>query len=483
MSNVVVSFWSSAGRGAKVAAIGAAVLLVALVIWGAFVAFHEEYRVLFAELSAPDAGAIVERLKQDKVPYRIGGNGTAISVPAERVHEVRLRLMTSDLPLSGGVGFEIFDNQGLGTTEHSQRVSFQRALQGELARTIGALDQVKQVRVHLVLPETTLFSRDRQQATAAVNLIMQPGATLSREQTVGMQRLVAAAVPGLEPGRVIISDQRGVTLSSGDATSGAGAVDARLQVKRDIEEYVTHKIAHLLDSAYGAGQAIVSVDTTLNFDATKTTVQDLLPAGDSNNAGEGRLIRKRQVVAGTTNESVWTAADTTAAPVKQPSSSVELEYEYGKRIAEVIAAPGAVTRISVGVIVPGALTEEKRQRISELVRMAAGINESRGDAVSVQALEQVSSGATPNEAVFHGEEVEADAVSASPVNPTSRTPWWQQLQVVGPIVLAFMLILALMWAFAARGPRRLSEMDRQRILDEIKRALGDEAKAAGGRVR
>jgi flagellar M-ring protein FliF len=467
MSNVVASFWDRASRGTKIITLGAVVLLLGSLCWGAFTVLHEDYGVLFADLSAGDAGAIVERLKQEKVPYRIVGNGTVITVPADRVHEVRLRLMTSDLPLSGGVGFEIFDKQGLGATEQTQRVSLQRALQGELARTIGALEQVKQVRVHLVLPESTLFTRDRQQASAAVNLSMRLGVQLTREEIAGIQRLVAAAVPGLEPRRVVITDQRGVTLSTGDAEeANAGAADARLQVKREIEEYITHKIARLLDSAFGPGHAIVSVDTELNFDATKTTVHDLLPAGGDS---EGRLVRKRQVISGTANEPLWTtAAATDAAPVRQPSSSMEVEYEYGKRIAEVIAAPGAVTRMSIGVIVPGALSDEKRERISELVRMAAGINEGRGDAISVQALDQVGPVIEPRQSVE--KVVEDSSVVRQEVPPPVYRITLEQVRLYAPVAVIAVLFFAWLVIFATRK-RRLSDTDRQRILEEIQRAL------------
>jgi len=478
MSNFVVSLWNKAGRGAKIVAFGAVLLALSGLAWGAFVLLHEDYGVLFADLSAADAGAIVEQLKQEKVPYRIGGNGSIINVPAERVHEVRLRLMTSDLPLSGGVGFEIFDKQGLGATEQTQRVSFQRALQGELARTIGALEQVRQVRVHLVLPESTLFSRDRQQASAAVNLSLRSGVQLTRDEIAGIQRLVAAAVPSLEPSRVIITDQRGVTVSM-NATDGvsSGAADARLQVKREIEEYIAHKVARLLDTAYGPGQAIVSVDTTLNFDATKTTVQDLLPAGgDSTVAGEGRVLRRRQVIATTPSEPMLTtAAATDVTPARQPGSSLEVEYEYGRRIAEVIAAPGAVTRISVGVIVPGTLSEEKRTRIGELVRMAAGIDEIRGDAISVQALEQVASVQTRLE--IHedsGTTSEIAQPAAHSVAPDLPQLGNRVLGVFGP-VFAVVLLAGLVVALIAR-PRRLSDEARRRILEEVQHALREDSR-------
>ncbi len=250
-------------------------ILIATVAF-AWWAMRTEYAVLFSRLTEADAAGIVTELKKQKVDYQLGDGGTTIRVPAERVHDIRLALMSSGTPMAGGVGFEIFDRQGLGATEQSQRVSFQRALQGELARTIGALDGVQQARVHLVLSESTLFRRDRQEARASVSLKLEPGNVLQSAQIFGIQRLVAAAVPGLDIGRVVVTDQHGITLSASDALTVGGATgEGRLSMKREVEEYVTRKVVALLDRAYGPGRAIVSVDATLNFDEVRRTVQDL----------------------------------------------------------------------------------------------------------------------------------------------------------------------------------------------------------------
>lgn len=475
------SIWSGWGRGVRTSAIAAAVLCVALVAWGLFFALHVEHRVLFSDLAQGDAAVIVERLKKDKVPYRLSNGGTTITVPAEQVHEVRLGLMTGGVPLNGGVGFEIFDKQGLGATEQSQKVSFQRALQGELARTIGALEDVKQVRVHLVMPESTLFTRDRQEASAAVNIAMQAGATLSRQQITGVQRLVAAAVPGLDAARVVVTDQRGITLSAADAAStGAGSADARLQVKAQVEEYVTHKIARLLDSAFGPGQAIVSVDVALNFDSTKTTIQDLLPAGGDARSGEGRVVRRRQVT-GSASEPAWSTVADGSQPARTPSSTSEIEYEFGRRIDEVIAAPGGLSRISVGVIVPGDVSDEKKQKITELVRMAAGINEVRGDAVSVQALSEVNAaadtGATTDAAAMDVESSAPVAQKSAPGRLKADLPEWLPVALA---VVAALLLLAFVISRKATT-RSLTPQERQQLLEEIQRALAEDG--ATGRAR
>jgi flagellar M-ring protein FliF len=466
MSNPVAAVWVSLGRGARIAVLGGATLAIALLVWVLLFAFREDYRVLFAELSESDAAAVVSKLKQEKVPYRLNDAGTAVLVPAEQVHDLRLTLMAGDLPLRGGIGFEIFDKQGLGVTEQAQKVSYQRALQGELARTIGTLDNVKQVRVHLVMPESTLFTRDRQQASAAVALAMKPGTSLQNQQIVGVQRLVAAAVAGLAPERVVVTDQRGVTLSSTDAAApGTGAADARLQVKREVEDYITHKIARLLDSAFGPGQAIVSVDAVLNFDATKTTIQDLLPAAG---AVEGRVVRRRQTTGASAAEPIWTSAADGPAPVRSPSSSLDVEFEYGRRIDEIIAAPGAVTRISVGVVVPDAISDERREKVTELVRVAAGLDERRGDALTVQPLSQMDLAVEHQSAEVPMAAAAKTAASGAGHNPALPASW---LFAVGAALAAAVLLILM--RRRAPTPRTLSDEERQSILDDIQRALSE----------
>jgi len=304
---------------------GVAVIVIATVAF-AWWAMRTEYAVLFSRLTEADAAGIVTELKKQKVDYQLGDAGTTIRVPAERVHDIRLALMSSGTPLAGGVGFEIFDRQGLGATEQSQRVSFQRALQGELARTIGALDGVQQARVHLVLSESTLFRRDRQEARASVSLKLEPGNVLQSAQIFGIQRLVAAAVPGVDIGRVVVTDQHGITLSASDALTVGGATgEGRLSMKREVEEYVTRKVVALLDRAYGPGRAIVSVDATLNFDEVRRTVQDLMPTNGQN------VRRRRQTTAGTALDPAATFQEDVT-----PRGTTDTEYDYGRRVEQVV---------------------------------------------------------------------------------------------------------------------------------------------------
>src|SRR5258706_7646705 len=167
-----------------VLALGVVALAVALGFW----VFQTNYQVLFSDLDSRDAGAIVEELKRIKVPYKVADGGSKILVDEKTVHETRLRLMGKGVPLSGGVGFEIFDNKDVGMTEYTQKINYQRALQGELARTILSISQVKQARVHLVIAETALFKRQKAKPKASVSLVLKPGSVLAGEQIAGIQR-------------------------------------------------------------------------------------------------------------------------------------------------------------------------------------------------------------------------------------------------------------------------------------------------------
>lgn len=446
---------------AKVAlAVGITVILIATVGL-AWWALRTEYSVLFSRLAEADAAGIVAELKKQKVDYQLADGGTTIRVPAERVHDVRLALMSSGTPLAGGVGFEIFDRQGLGATEQSQRVSFQRALQGELARTIGALEGVQQARVHLVLPESTLFRRDRQEARASVSLKLEPGVVMQEAQIFGIQRLVAAAVPGLEIGRVVVTDQHGLTLSAADALTVGGATgEGRLTMKREVEEYVTRKIVTLLDRAYGPGRAIVSVDATLNFDEVRRTVQDLLPPNGQN------VRRRRQTTAGST------ALDPAATFQEDVSArgTTDTEYDYGRRVEQVVAAPGGVTRLSVGVIIPGTLDLAMQQRIEDMVRVAAGINEARGDLVVVQNLEGIGSNAPAATPEIPANVPDEELTPAAPTPVASSPAWWRTWYAGAAAAVALVLLLALLLRRgSAEG--RLSADERARLLADVKASL------------
>ena len=476
-SSGMAGVWRGLGSGGRIGLVVGALVIAVMIVGGAIWSMQPDYRVLFSNLAETDAAAIVTELKRTKTIYRLSDGGTTIRVPADRVYETRLALMSSSVPLSGGVGFEIFDKQGLGATEQSQRVSYQRALQGELARTIGALDHVRQARVLLALPTSSLFQRDRQQPRAAVSLIMQPGPPLEREQVAGIQRLVAASVADLDPAHVVVTDQRGVTLSDPDTLTGPGGVGGgRLAMKREIEEYFTRKIADLLESAYGPGQVIVSVDVALNFDEIHRTVQSLLPASSSAPADVG-VHRKRQVITGGPPTDEATNPGENDSNARRPvSTSTDVEYEYGRRVEQVVSSPGNIDQMSVGVVVRGQLSDEKQARIAQLVRMAAGLNERRGDAVTVQPLEATETRTAPPEA--------ATAALGSVALPSPVTPNASAIPSFAVLAGAAGLIGGLLIVLLGTRPRKsapparpLTAAERADLLNELQQAFSAPASA------
>ncbi len=453
------SFWTDLDRRGRAAILAGAVLIIVIVAAFAVWAVQRDYQVLFKDMAQRDAAAVVAELKRLKVPYRIDADGSTLRVPADTVHETRLALMGRGVPLSGGVGFELFDNHDLSTTEYTQRINYQRALQGELARTIMSIEGVKLVRVHLVLPESSIFKRDKSRPKASVSVVLAPGGSLTESQILGVQRLVAASTPGLEAGMVTVVDQRGVTLSSvSDGVPGAMA-GGHLQMKKEVEEYLTRKVTEVLDRSFGPGQAIVSIDVALNFDEIRRTTQVRTVDGE---AGNGRREDG------------------------QFNSTLETNYEVSRRVEQVVTSPGSVQRVSVGVVLPRAVGKDLAARIESLVSMAAGLDERRGDAIVVQTLDQILSSESRSPASSlegsPGPDIVSKRAAATPgPGPFDFAGTWQTW---GPLVgtAVFGLILGSTLAFMLRkgsrartgGAGKEKESRRQALLTEINGWLHEE---------
>ena len=392
LKNNLLTTWKEMdrrGRTGLVAGIALALLLtVALAVW----TLQTSYEVLFTDLEERDAAAVVGELKQNKIPYKVTDGGRKILVPEKQVHETRIKLMGKGVLLSGGVGFEIFDNKDLGMTEYTQKINYLRALQGELARTIMAVESVKQARVHLVLPEASIFKREKVKPKASVSLVLKQGGRLSAEQILGIQRLVAASTPGLEPSVVTVLDQRGVTLSPPvDGDDNVAGTSGKLRMKREVEAYLTRKIVEVMDRTYGPGQAIVSVDVTLNFDDIRRTDQDVVPLSTSGGEATGVVVRKRQSMYKQGRDGITKATDSADASsaASNLNSTNEIEYEVSRRVQQVVTAPGGVRRISIGVLLPKALGEDQLGKVRQIVTMVAGLSEERGDAIVVHSIDQL----------------------------------------------------------------------------------------------
>lgn len=455
----LLGIWERVDRQRRTGLIVGAAAVLALAIALLFWALHTSYEVLFSDLEERDAATIVAELKQLKVPYRVDDSGHKILVPEQQVHETRIKLMGKGVLLNGGVGFEIFDNKDLGMTEYTQKINYQRALQGELARTIMAVEPVKLARVHLVLPEASLFKRDKTKPKASVSLVLRPEGRLGSEQILGIQRLVAASTPGLEASAVTVLDQRGVTLSAqADEDDAAPGTSSKLRMKREVEDYLTRKIAAVMDRTYGPGQAIVSVDVTLNFDEIHRTVQEVLPATTAGGEAAGVVVRKRQSLYRQGHDGVTKTVDGAAAAPQNGNlnSTSEVEYEVSRRVEQVVAAPGGIRRVSIGVLLPKSLGEEQTGRVRQIVAMVAGINEERGDAIAVHGIDQLlQQTAQPD--------TQPVARAAEPVDAGVVPAWLRRLMPgTSPWVLALAIAALAVVVGMAAGAAAMARVTRRR---------------------
>jgi flagellar M-ring protein FliF len=389
--------WAQTGASKKIFLVGGVVVVLALFVFLTMWALKDDYQVLFADLDPQDAAQMVAELDRLKTPYKLADNGTTILVEQEAVYKTRLKLMGKGLTLRGNVGFELFNNTDYGTTEFAQKINFQRALQGELARTIMDIEEIKFARVHLVLPDRGLLKRNNGRAKASITLAMKGDTPLSSQQVIGIQRLVAAAVPEMEANAVTVIDQKGVALTPNVIGDSSGAwTTANIEVKKEIESYLTKKVSAMLDGALGPGKALVSIDVALNHDAIKVTKEEIVPPTERRKVATvivPPLLPAEQGVVGeeeTSKTGLALAADIAARemgiPAKSKSAPIESQ-NGGRRVEQIVSEPGNIRRISVGILVPAGFGEQRLAQLREVVGMAVGLNVSRGDAIAIQSVE------------------------------------------------------------------------------------------------
>lgn len=265
----------------------AVAVMVALILW----AKTPDYRTLFSNLSDQDGGAIVSQLTQMNIPYRFSEASGAIEVPADKVHELRLRLAQQGLPKGGAVGFELLDQEKFGISQFSEQVNYQRALEGELSRTIETIGPVKGARVHLAMPKPSLFVREQKSPSASVTVNLLPGRALDEGQISAIVHLVSSAVAGLPPGNVTLVDQGGHLLTQSN-TSGRDLNDAQLKYASDVEGRIQRRIEAILSPIVGNGNIHAQVTAQLDFASKEQTEEQYRPNGDESHAA----LRSRQVI-------------------------------------------------------------------------------------------------------------------------------------------------------------------------------------------
>lgn len=413
----------------------AAATVVAVVIALALWAKSPDYRVLYSNLSDRDGGAIVAQLGQMNIPYRFTENGTALLVPAENVHETRLRLAQQGLPKGGAVGFELLDQEKFGISQFSEQVNYQRALEGELSRTIETLGPVHSARVHLAMPKPTLFVREQKSPSASVTLNLQPGRALDEGQINAIVYMVSSSVAGLPPDNVTVVDQNGRLLTQ---TSGTGRDLNATQLKyvTEVEGLYQRRIEAILAPIVGLGNVHAQVTAQIDFASREQTDEQYQPNQTPNQAA----VRSQQIsqsdqrggssVGGVPgalsnqpspaptapitapaanantqqqgnqqqgaqgNNAAQTAG--TANTTSQPSNTRRDEttnYEVDRTIRHTKQGAGAVQRLSVAVVInyyqtdeegkPIAMPEDRLNQIESLTREAMGYSSDRGDTLNV----------------------------------------------------------------------------------------------------
>ncbi len=385
----IVEMWNSLTRSAKLGLGVGIVLIIALATGLGVWAYSADYQVLFADVASRDAASMTSELDRMKVPYKLSDGGNTILVPKDLVYKTRLKLMEKDVPLHGAVGFEVFNNADFGMTEFVQKVNYLRAIQGELTRTILSIDDIQAARVHLAIPEQGLFKKALTKPKASVTLAMKPGKILVADQITGIQRLVAASVPDIVAGDVTILDQHGVALTKVASAEGGGeSAGSQLDSKRSAEEYLTRKVAQVLDSTFGPGEAIASVDVVLNLDQSKVTTEEVLPAKLSGQDGSptGVVVRERQSTREGSTPVMKSAAN--HGGQRNEMTSLESDYQVGRRVEQIVVATGAVKRLTIAVVVKRPMNESQIEKLKEVVSLAAGFNSQRGDAVVVYSMDK-----------------------------------------------------------------------------------------------
>ncbi|NMG17453.1 flagellar basal-body MS-ring/collar protein FliF, partial [Aromatoleum bremense] len=286
----VLQRFNELGQRQKLAAAAAVAFAIAVVVGVWLWSRAPEYAVLFSNLEERDGGAIVAALQQQNVPYRFSPGGGAILIPSQMVHDVRLRLAAQGLPKGGLVGFELMENQKLGVSQFHEQVNFQRALEGELARTIQSIASVASARVHLAIPKQSGFLRDEQKPTASVMVNLHPGRTMDAAQIAGVVHLIASSVPQLANERVSVIDQSGTLLTTrADPLRNAGLDATQLSYVREVEASYIRRIEAILTPIVGAANFKAQVTADVDFNQVEQTAETYKP-----NPSPDQAIRSQQ---------------------------------------------------------------------------------------------------------------------------------------------------------------------------------------------
>ena len=358
----ITQFLSRLNTTQKVLVSGVIVIALAMAIMALVFTSAPPYEPLFSELSPKDAGEILDKLREKGIDYRLENGGKTVLIPSNRVYELRVEFAREGLPETGTVGYELFDKQELGVTEFQQQVTYKRALEGELSRTIRSIEGVEKATVMIVLPKERLFEKDQKPATASVQLALRRKA-MPRPMTIeAIGHLVANSVEGLEPENVTITDTRGRILSEKRDPNGMLSMSSdQLAFRRKVEHDLEQKALAVLEKRVGPGNATVQVNATLNWSQVEKTIQDVDP-------------EKTVTISEETNEQSGPGGGDNAG--SSNSSNTITNYETSKTIQKIVVQVDLLPRDA-----------SEMQQLEQLAKMAVGFNEQRNDQFSLVNME------------------------------------------------------------------------------------------------
>jgi len=374
------------------------VLAVAGLLLGAFAlarwVSQPAWGPLYGNLAGSDANAIVEQLQAKNVPYKLADGGTTVLVPQSQVYNLRVSLSGQGLPASTGTGgWSLLDSQGMTATDFQQNVAYQRAMEGELAKTLQAIQGVQAAVVHLAIPKKDVFATEADKPTASVLLALQTGTTLDQRQVLAVTHLVAGSVPGMDPANVTVTDSTGKLLSTAGvgaagAASAAGDTDAQTA---QYEDRLGTSVQQMLDRVLGAGRAVVRVNAVLDYNATESTSETYA----TNTAQPLSQATVHETYSGSGAGAGGALGQSAPTLSPTPGASGAGNYQrdqntvnnaVGKIVSKTDAAPGAIQRLTVAVVLDTKTVTADPNQISQLVANAVGLNPQRGDAVQVEKI-------------------------------------------------------------------------------------------------
>ena len=477
-----IELWNKTTMRQRQMIIGAAVLVFAAIFgWSYWYGNRPELVPLYTGLETKDAGDVTAKLKEAGVPYEVqeGKDGATILVPKQRVHDARLDLATQGLP-RGHKGFELFDDSKLGVTEFQNKVNYLQALQGELTRTIEQIEVIEKARVHIVLPEDSLYKKNEKPATASIMLRLYPEKTLSKKEIRGITNLVAHSIQGLLPENITIVNDRGKILNDPEEDQDKAKDESKktldqLEMTRKVEERIQVNLQSLLDQALGEGRAFVRVSVELDFDQRLTDKAIYTPVVD-----DAGIIRSQQDIsetytgnsqvpggpAGTQSNIPGYVATQGNARADYEKKETTKNYEINEEKSKIVASPGSIRHLNVGVLVNDELTAAQQESIRRSVASAAGIDPRRGDTISVEPVP------------FSNEVAERKAAEEQKVKDAEM----RQTYIIGGVILLILLIAAAIFFYRRRQAQLAAEAaaaaEAQRRAEEEAARRAEEARQA-----